>query len=207
MGQTWYLAVDWQIHVFSPLLIVPLFLSLKAGCVVAFLLIALSTVANYITFYHFDSPASYVGLFGDAMDPEKTANYTQNVYFAPWLRFTPYVIGVFTGYFLQKTRGKQLHLHWAIAVALWIASILTGIACVYGLYDYLQGPEHEISLAARSSYYNWSRIAWALALAWVVIACQNDWAGKIFTEFGYFTPFLWFTFYLYAASVSIIIII
>uniref|UniRef100_A0A915AML5 Nose resistant-to-fluoxetine protein N-terminal domain-containing protein n=1 Tax=Parascaris univalens TaxID=6257 RepID=A0A915AML5_PARUN len=191
MAHTWYLAVDWQIHIFSPLLIVPLFFSEIAGVISSVLLLAASIVANYVTFYKHDFAANFIGMFTSVMDFTKLASYEQLVYYSPWIRFTPYVFGILTGYFLHKTREQKFTLHPLIIIALWLASIATGIACVFGLFDYMKGPDHNISLFARASYYNWSRIGWSLALAWVVIACEKNWAGPVknFMELGFWMPF------------------
>uniref|UniRef100_A0A0M3ITF6 Acyl_transf_3 domain-containing protein n=1 Tax=Ascaris lumbricoides TaxID=6252 RepID=A0A0M3ITF6_ASCLU len=191
MGHTWYLAVDWQIHIFSPLLIVPLLFSKIAGLISGFVLLVVSTVANYVTFYKYDFPANYIGMFTSVLDLSKVALYEQFMYYSPWIRFTPYVFGILTGYFLHKTKDQKLNLHPLIIITLWLASIAIGIACVFGLFDYMKGPGHDISLFARASYYNWSRIGWSLALAWVVIACEKNWAGPVknFMELSFWMPF------------------
>lgn len=47
--------------------------------------------------------------------------------------------------------------------------------------------ESDWSLATRSFYGSFARIGWALAVAWVVLACTFNWAGKhnnIFIDIG-----------------------
>ncbi|VDM26975.1 unnamed protein product [Toxocara canis] len=63
MGHSWYLALDMQIYIFAPLLLIPLFYSPIAGGVSAFLIFAMSTAANYATFFKYDSPPSLLGFF------------------------------------------------------------------------------------------------------------------------------------------------
>ncbi|KHN79317.1 Nose resistant to fluoxetine protein 6 [Toxocara canis] len=189
MGHSWYLALDMQIYIFAPLLLIPLFYSPIAGGVSAFLIFAMSTAANYATFFKYDSPPSLLGFFV-AQDTGKgtTFDFEQFLYFAPWIRCTPYVIGILTGYFLFKTKDKKLWMTWWLAVLLWLASAAIGVGCVFSLYDYVNGD--PLNTAERASYYNWSRIGWAIGLAWVVTACERGWAGPIksFMELGLWAP-------------------
>ncbi|VDM42610.1 unnamed protein product [Toxocara canis] len=200
-----------------------------------------------------------------------TFDFEQFLYFAPWIRCTPYVIGILTGYFLFKTKDKKLWMTWVsekfcyillyqkvsnggcifseirnakhfrvavyteiapnnfstietvyifdgrvpprknsifedhslpsttayiaelqktewLAVLLWLASAAIGVGCVFSLYDYVNGD--PLNTAERASYYNWSRIGWAIGLAWVVTACERGWAGPIksFMELGLWAP-------------------
>ncbi len=38
--------------------------------------------------------------------------YWRYLYGASWIRCTPYVIGVFTGFFLHKMKGKSIKMNW-----------------------------------------------------------------------------------------------
>lgn len=64
---TWYLATDFQLHVFAPVLLIPLALKPVLGYITAGLLILLSTVANLVTVYkeYFPPTDFFIG----AMDP------------------------------------------------------------------------------------------------------------------------------------------
>uniref|UniRef100_A0A914RG91 Uncharacterized protein n=1 Tax=Parascaris equorum TaxID=6256 RepID=A0A914RG91_PAREQ len=122
-------------------------------------------------------------------------DYMMFLYAAPWVRCTPYIMGILTGYFLHKTKGKKLTIHPAsditrsllVAIILWCASVAIALACVLGLYNNIKGI--PISIATAASYNNFSRVGWALALAWVVIACQNNVAGKFSTADASSTSF------------------
>ncbi|VDK65302.1 unnamed protein product [Anisakis simplex] len=63
------------------------------------------------------------------------------------------------------------------------------MACVLGLHQNLKGT--PISVISATIYDNFARLAWALALSWVVIACQLNIAGPIkdFLELGLWAPF------------------
>lgn len=44
--------------------------------------------------------------------PEKLLWFEQMLYNAPWARFSPYLIGVYTGYFLYQTKERKMSLNW-----------------------------------------------------------------------------------------------
>lgn len=191
MGHTWYLATDMQIHYFAPLLLVSLFLSPIAGGIVALLLMMLTIGATYGTYYKYKFPATIVGMAmdaGAAATPDM-ADFFKYIYTAPWIRYTPNLFGVLTGYILYRFSNRRLHFHWLIVLASWIASAACAVACVYGLFDYIRG-ESTLTTFASASYYTFHRVGWSLSLAWVVIACQFNMAGPIknFMEHGFWMP-------------------
>ncbi|VDD90190.1 unnamed protein product [Enterobius vermicularis] len=190
LTHTWYLAADMQMYIFAPLLLIPLLFTPVIG---VFLIILFAGI-NYVVYAKYDLPADVYCNYR-----KKLIHYDNLVYYSVWNRCTPYLIGIYTGYFLFKTKNKKLHLHWAYIILLWIASFLAACGCVYGLYDYLQGPSHKISNFASASYSYWSRIGWALAIAWVVVACEKNWAGPIknFLEQGLWLPFDRLTYCIY----------
>lgn len=213
MGHSWYLALDMQIHVFAPLFLVPLALHYLGGIASGVILIAVSTAMNYWAYYKWDLPATMMGFFTGAgtVDFAKTTYFQQYIYFASWIRYTPYIIGGWTGYFLYILRKHNIKLksklHWLIVVVLWICATLIAIACVYGLFDYVRNK--ELNTFTRASYYNWSRIGWSLSLAWVVIACEHNIAGPIkdFMEQQLWAPFSRLTYCAYLVHFILISVV
>ncbi|VDN00399.1 unnamed protein product, partial [Thelazia callipaeda] len=63
---SWYLAVDFQLYLFSPILLVPLALKPTVGFCIAGLLLLFSTIFNFATVYTEYFPPSD---FSGAMDP------------------------------------------------------------------------------------------------------------------------------------------
>lgn len=122
---------------------------------------------------------------------EHIHSYQLNIYASPFIRFTPYLVGIFTGYYLQRTSGKRFELNWLFVISAWIATVAISGTCIFGLYDYFRGPHHDISVFARASYNNWSRLGWAFSVAWVIIACEKDLIGplKTFFELSLWAPF------------------
>lgn len=77
----------------------------------------------------------------------------------PWVRFSPYLVGVITGYFMHRTNGKKLRIHWVWLFAnisssfqlsiciMWVLSISTALAVLLGLHGYHKG--HHLSKFAK----------------------------------------------------------
>jgi hypothetical protein len=57
-------------------------------------------------------------------------------------------------------------------IAGWTAAIASLLSLVYGLYDV------NLSPATGAAYSALSHSAWALALAWIVVACSTGYGGK-----------------------------
>nr|CRZ25551.1 Bm5175 [Brugia malayi] len=90
---TWYLATDFQIHIFAPALLIPLALKPMLGFIIAGLLLLLSTVANLVTVYmeYFPPTDFYIGVMDPRMGPYR--RYSLLIYQAPWIRCQVYIIG------------------------------------------------------------------------------------------------------------------
>jgi hypothetical protein len=130
MGPSWYLANDMQMHTFAPILLIPLFAWPLTGYLVGGALMAVAIATNYIGFFNklvfkilnfltctdrdkiFQS-FLFIILFYSNINSIVGMPYSKNLYEAPWVRCTPYVIGIFVGYFLHRMRNKKLPIRWA----------------------------------------------------------------------------------------------
>ena len=88
-------------------------------------------------------------------------------------RFQPYLVGLGLGYLLYKMQDQpKLPLNPMALAWIWALAFLVGCLVVYGLVPYQK--EYitlEASLAERAIYGGFHRLAWALALSWVILAC------------------------------------
>uniref|UniRef100_A0A0N5AH02 NRF domain-containing protein n=1 Tax=Syphacia muris TaxID=451379 RepID=A0A0N5AH02_9BILA len=189
MGHTWYLALDMQIHIFAPIFLVPMVICWKAGVTVAIALILASIGATYGVYAKYHFAPSIVGQVMTGLGQGSVNDFFHYIYFAPWIRFTPHLLGMLTGYILYKHRNRKINIHPILAIILWLVSIAFGIVAVFGLYDYLR-QKTVLNTAQNASYYAFHRIVWSLALAWVVYACEHNFAGPIknFMELGMWKP-------------------
>jgi cell division protein FtsW (lipid II flippase) len=102
-------------------------------------------------------------------------------------RYQPYLVGLGLGWLLHRMRDmprlpaidrgttdRSTTLNTAVVSLLWAAALLTTTLVVYGLVPYqkdLGTLTLEASTAARALYGGLHRLAWALALSWVILAC------------------------------------
>ena len=112
-------------------------------------------------------------------------DYNQWGYSAPWNRFSPYMAGLLLGYFLHITKKPgSFKMPGPAAIALWVIAIALGFAVVLGLpvnEIFVQDKPYPSNLAA--GFYNGpGRLAWALAVSWVIFACCRGYGGDWQTE-------------------------
>ena len=90
------------------------------------------------------------------------------------IRYQPYLVGLGLGYILHRLRETPRLTVSVNPIALtwiWVLAALTGCLVVYGLVPYQKDPSRLASTTERALYGGLHRLAWALALAWVILAC------------------------------------
>uniref|UniRef100_A0A8D8RX64 Nose resistant to fluoxetine protein 6 n=1 Tax=Cacopsylla melanoneura TaxID=428564 RepID=A0A8D8RX64_9HEMI len=94
------------------------------------------------------------------------------LYDKPWTRLGPYLVGMFAGWFLLRSKNK-IKMSLSTTVIGWFLSLATLFCLVYGL--------HLTTLEAWGSalYVSVGHTAWGAALAWIVIACCTGYGGCI----------------------------
>ena len=137
-----------------------------------------------------------------------TTDYMDNYYFKPWTRAPPYMIGIWTGWFLHRAKQSKLqiprvrihHLFYIILLAaviistayrlfliffqwivvlFWTLSAVIAASIIYGLTPYLnEALVPTIDWAVTITYGPLHRTAWALIVAWVIVACIHGYGGE-----------------------------
>eukprot|EP00095_Tigriopus_kingsejongensis_P002500 maker-scaffold64_size435223-snap-gene-2.28 protein:Tk02500 transcript:maker-scaffold64_size435223-snap-gene-2.28-mRNA-1 annotation:"hypothetical protein DAPPUDRAFT_60562" len=178
LGHTWYLASDFQFFLVSPLVMIPMWWIQRKWnrsfwtlvyplvwlIVFTFVIVGL-TIAN-------DWPLSSAVAVLDT-------DYSEHGYVTPWCRCQPYIVGIMLGYILHRSRGQPIQLSWALSYWMWILATATALAILWGVdaHSVWQGAERSSLLA--SVFYNaGSRLAWALALGWLILACSKNLPGS-----------------------------
>ncbi|CAI2352862.1 unnamed protein product [Caenorhabditis sp. 36 PRJEB53466] len=169
-GITWYLGVDTQLYVIAPFVLIALYFSFAAGVA----LITAGCVGSIITVYVLyginDLPADF---FGNGVN----TNFYDIIYDKPWIRCPPYLVGLLVGYCLATYGKRKVRLNWALAVTGWIIAFGIAAACIFATYDYDKGSHW--SVFTRATFYNFSRLGWAIAVSWVIVANHMGWGGPI----------------------------
>ena len=181
IGWSWYLANDMQFYVvFGPILI--LAFSYKGrmkhlGVILASVLIFAGIVVRGFLIW-------YYGIYGSGAGGVPTKHlddpWGKNgaLYGRPYARFSVYLVGMLTGYVLSSSNNR-IRVHRVIAIVGWCVAIATGLAVVYGQYYYSRHPTTHMTLAQSIFYNALGRTAWAMCLAWIVIACVSGNGGPV----------------------------
>ncbi|KAJ9583177.1 hypothetical protein L9F63_022477 [Diploptera punctata] len=158
---SWYLANDTQFYTLGILLLLvsAKYFKLAVTSMFTFLVSSWFTTAVIVlNTHHMPSIEEPLGLFDELYDK-------------PWTRLGPYVIGMCAGWILHTTNCK-IKMHKALVVIGWALSIAMSFVLVHGLYGDL-GP------IMSAAYVALSHTAWAIAVAWIVIACTTGNGGYV----------------------------
>ena len=167
---SWYLAVDMQLYLIAPIVLVAFYFSLSAGTTLILAGCVGSIIATYLLFEKYDIPADMIGNVDQKY-------FFDVVYSKPWVRCTPYLIGLLNGYLLAVYGNRKVRLNRIFCFCGWIIAFIIAGFCLFANYDYDRGVHW--SIFSRASFYNFHRIGWAFFICWVVGANHMGWSGPI----------------------------
>ncbi|XP_045485659.1 nose resistant to fluoxetine protein 6 isoform X1 [Pieris rapae] len=171
---SWYLAIDMQLHIISPLILVWVYSGRRrlawAGLTGGILAVLVaSTVFNFM----FDLPSSNASLVRLA----EQADYMEKFYQNTLTRGSPFFFGMAAGYLLVLTKGKKIKLPLGFVLAAWMIALLMFSTVFYMTYEVMQ---LEWSNQLADNLYNsFARPIWAIALCWLIFACIHGYGGPI----------------------------
>ena len=170
----WYLAVDMQLYVLAPLLLLLFFYIVPVGFLVSIALIAVTFVINGALAGTKDISVGKTSLSQEEQENE--------AYIKPYCRAAPYIIGLMLGFLLHKKVRININwfVDWLIYCAMWVVSAGCCFSVVYGLHSAWNG--HELSRAENVSYLMLDRFTWSVGVALMVFACHNGY-GWIVNDF------------------------
>ena len=89
-------------------------------------------------------------------------------------------MGLGLGYLLYQTKDNSKLPFNPMALAwIWAVAFLVGSLVIFGLVPYQKDSTLVASLAERAIYGGFHRLAWALALSWVILACIKGAGGPV----------------------------
>ncbi|XP_047019658.1 O-acyltransferase like protein-like isoform X2 [Helicoverpa zea] len=174
VAHSWYVAIDFQLYVVSPLVLIWVVSGKKLyswiGLIGSFAAILVSsTIYNF----HHNLPAHSVV---PARFPE-LHDFMVKYYFNALCRAGPFFVGMIFGYVLHLYRKTRLQIPWILALFFWACSagIIGGI--FYFIYRVLQ---YDWDNDFMDNFMNsFMRSGYACAISWLVIACVHGYAGPI----------------------------
>nr|XP_044251481.1 nose resistant to fluoxetine protein 6-like [Drosophila takahashii] len=167
LHHTWYLAVDMQLFLISPILLIAIYKwGKKAAAGIIVLIILLSGC-----------------LFATMMvnNYSMMKNYTYvaqtKMYFATHTHATPWLIGFLFGYFLHLNQGRKFKLSLVAVWSGWILCLAMIFTSIFAFYPAIQSGAPPLSTLEESFYYTLTRLGWPMAIGWVVFACMQGYGG------------------------------
>ncbi len=190
---SWYLANDMQFYVFSPLIIIPLYFLFPLGLAISAVVILICLVISGTLASVYDHQANQLSRFAYNYTGNSSIdmNYGNLLYDKPWHRVAPYIVGLVLGYILYRfrmpTRSKR-YVTYPVFAAMWIISGILLVSTLYGLY--FTWHNHFPSTAENVLYITFSRLAWSLGVALIVIICHYGYGGLInwFLSLSFWIP-------------------
>nr|XP_055036277.1 O-acyltransferase like protein isoform X1 [Misgurnus anguillicaudatus] len=166
---TWYLSIDFQFYATTPLLIFLYRLNKTALIVVSVVLLMISCTAGALI-------TSFLHLPVHQPTTLAYESYFQYYYNKPYTRYGPYLLGILAGIYLTSKNETLIKKQWQAVIG-WFSS-LSIMALLVGLaYVLREVPPHP-SLP-HAVYQGSHRTVWALALIWVILACEEGYGGFV----------------------------
>ncbi|XP_034127394.1 nose resistant to fluoxetine protein 6-like isoform X3 [Drosophila guanche] len=171
LDHSWYLAVDMQLYIISPLLLIALYKWGKkaaAGIVVLIVLVSSCLFATMMV-------NNYSMLLKNRVKSEEDVG--KKLYSATHTHAAPWLIGFVFGYFLHLNRGKKFQLSRIAVWSGWTISLAMIFTSIFALYPAAQWSAPPLSTLEESFHYTLTRVAWPLVLCWIVFACMQGHGG------------------------------
>ncbi|CAG9765105.1 unnamed protein product [Ceutorhynchus assimilis] len=205
MFQAWYLAADYHLFIVAPFLIYPLWKWPKPG-VSLLVTVTIGTIIlpGYITYKNELDPT--ILAFSPEIQDLSTNYYFVTAYIKTHMRASSYFLGMIFGYLVHE---MQTNCYKLSAVNIWIGWILATIFSSCSMFSivFFLDPDYSYDAVISSIYAPLHRVAWALALGWVIVACVTDNAAIInkFLSWKIFIPLSRLTYCAYLVNGLVLI--
>ncbi|XP_018319862.1 nose resistant to fluoxetine protein 6-like isoform X2 [Agrilus planipennis] len=160
---TWYINVDMQMFIFSPLLLWSIVLYRKKMLFIGLpLLIIISTVVVFLIMY-INEILWYSQSFYDKY------YYVTHTHLAPWF------IGMVLGIVLYNSKNKKLQMNKLLTTSIWCIVLLAIPNLILAQCD----PSYNYERFKTSIWTALHKPAFAFCIFWIVFACENGYGGII----------------------------
>ncbi|XP_047985388.1 nose resistant to fluoxetine protein 6-like [Leguminivora glycinivorella] len=172
LDHTWYLSVDTQLQILSPLV---LFWVLR-GRLSAWIGLACGLAASIIctTTYTYIKSYTAVSMLGFGSNIGLISDYFKHYYVNTLTRSPPFVVGMLLGYLLHVWRESPRRIPKWLLAAGWLSALAIGSGMIY-----CNNPAVEFTQFWANFLNSYMRGLWAMAVGWVVFACAAGYGGPI----------------------------
>ncbi|XP_014369282.2 O-acyltransferase like protein [Papilio machaon] len=171
---SWYIAVDVQLHILSPLVLYWILRGRKQTAWFALLLsLTVTLIVSAIYNGFMDLPAHTISPARN----DRIMEYMTKYYFHLISRIAPFLVGMMYGYILHLWRGKRVLINAFTVQGMWVVSLCIISGTLYMLYRVKQLDWNY--RAADAALNTLMRPLWAAAVGWMVLACAHGYGGPI----------------------------
>ncbi|PNF21736.1 hypothetical protein B7P43_G10360 [Cryptotermes secundus] len=174
--QSWYLSVDMQLFLLSPIVLYPLWKWPRKWNILLLGTLAIGGVLSpFIISYVEEVSATFI------VENQLAAGFEKaQLYFAAYSRFGPWIIGVIFGYLVYEAKRKELKLSLIQITAAWILSIVAMLASLDGIYSFVQ-PDADKTILESAFYNGLFRNVWAFSVGVTIFMCVTGYGGPVNT--------------------------
>jgi peptidoglycan/LPS O-acetylase OafA/YrhL len=173
-GHAWYLMIDMQLYIISPLILYPIWKfrnKTKEIVIAIFLLASISIIYVFVMCLKFNFRVS---MFDELADVKEAL-----LYYTTHSRIDSWMMGILTGFILFRLEGQIINTSKKFLIIGWTLSALVIAVVILSPYPLLQKNYQEYSLIADASFDAFKRVAWCMAVGWIIIACQLNCGGFV----------------------------
>ncbi|CAH2232726.1 nose resistant to fluoxetine protein 6-like [Pararge aegeria] len=171
---SWYIAIDIQLHIVSPLVLFWVLGSNKKAAWSALVsgllaILAASTIWNFMK----DMPATNMTI----PRLEEQPFYMRNYYMNALTRGSPFFVGMIVGYILNIYKGQEIRLKKSFMLVSW--TIALGLIASGFYTSYLVMQLDWDNQVGDNLFNSFMRALWAIGLGWIIFACAKGYGGPI----------------------------
>lgn len=107
-------------------------------------------------------------------------DYDRLLYYPTHARCGPWLVGMALGFMMYENRDKSVKINRNLSRTLWILTLSVLLSVFFGYFPFQQSENYlKYSKYLNATYNSLYRTSWAIAMAYVVYACNNDSGGII----------------------------
>ncbi|CAL8135130.1 unnamed protein product [Orchesella dallaii] len=201
-GIAWYLGVDMQLFILSPFLLYPILKWKRLGVAPLAILTAVSIVLPGVLTYVNDYPP-----LGKPFQ-SATSKYSQEAYSPTYMRAAPYLIGMWAGILYRKMQKLSITKDYRLSplqvIGAWLIAFTIGFTVLLSAHKFMD-PEYILRRGESAIFVVGTRVAWAMAISWLIFACALGYGGWINQILSWrpFVPLGRLTFAIYLVSMDV----
>jgi peptidoglycan/LPS O-acetylase OafA/YrhL len=162
-----------QLFILAPLLLYPVWRWGQKWAGVLVVLIVASILCNFFVVYDRQFRMSFF-----ENDDQTNLYYQKIVYLPTHMRMGPYLVGLLLGLTMHAYKGQEVVINKVVVTVVWVITLATLMAVVFGPYP-VHRPQLNETVLQSALYHSLSRVAWSIAIAWLIFACTHGYGGLI----------------------------